>query len=79
MKRYERKMEAAYLIAVAYKGKSGASELIKQSWSDIREHFRQTDWYRMSHSDDEMRCISIGSGNLQLELLKSESFINSAA
>jgi hypothetical protein len=78
MKRYERKMEAACgnLIAVAYKGKSGASELIKQSWSDIREH---SDWYRMSHSDDEMRCISIGSGNLQLELLKSESFINSAA
>lgn len=81
MKRYERKTEAACgnLIAVTYKDKSGATELRKQSWSDIREHFRQKDWYRMSHSDDEMSGISIGSGNLQQELLKAEIFINSTA
>jgi class 3 adenylate cyclase len=54
VRRYERKMEAVCgnLIAVAYKGKPDAKQLRKQSWSDIHEHFKQQEWYRM-YSDDE--------------------------
>jgi class 3 adenylate cyclase len=54
VRRYEQKMEAVCgnLIAVAYKGKPDANQLRKQSWSDIHQHFKQQDWYRM-YSDDE--------------------------
>lgn len=54
VKRYEKKMEAACgnLIAVAYKGAPEGTELKRKSSSEIHEHFRQQDWYRM-YSDDE--------------------------
>ncbi|KAL3940805.1 MAG: hypothetical protein SGBAC_004721 [Bacillariaceae sp.] len=60
VKRYEKKMEAACgnLIAVAYKGAPGATELKRRSSAEIHDHFRQQDWYKM-YSDDE--CSTDGS------------------
>lgn len=78
MKRYERKMETACgnLIAVAYKGKSGTNELRKQSWPNVRQHFRQKQWYKMSNSDDDISCLSYGSVNLHEQLSQAEFIIN---
>lgn len=62
--RYERKMETACgnLVAVAYKGAQHDptnTEMSKQSWPNIRQHFREQEWYhRMRNgstlTDDEI-------------------------
>jgi len=70
IKRYERKVETACgnLITVAYKDSPdiAASGLRKQSWSEIRRHFRQQGWYRVhspSLDDDELSGLTDESGN----------------
>ncbi|CAJ1954887.1 unnamed protein product [Cylindrotheca closterium] len=70
IKRYERKVETACgnLITVAYKDSPdiAASGLRKQSWADIRRHFRQQGWYRVhspSLEDDELSGLTDESGN----------------
>jgi hypothetical protein len=66
VKRYEKKMEAAVgtLIAVAYKGQPGASDLKRKSASKIHEHFREQDWYRM-YSDDDMSADGSDMGSVR--------------
>mmetsp|Transcript_2498 Transcript_2498/g.5915 ORF Transcript_2498/g.5915 Transcript_2498/m.5915 type:complete len:1531 (+) Transcript_2498:81-4673(+) len=70
IKRYERKVETACgnLITVAYKDSPdiAASGLRKQTWSEIRRHFRQQGWYRVhspSLDDDELSGLTDESGN----------------
>jgi hypothetical protein len=53
---------------VAYKDSPdiAASGLRKQSWADIRRHFRQQGWYRVhspSLDDDELSGLTDESGN----------------
>ncbi|CAJ1949482.1 unnamed protein product [Cylindrotheca closterium] len=72
MKKYEKKMEAACgnLIAVAYKGAPGATELKSKSSMEIREHFRKQDWYKI-YSDDEFSFDGGELGSIRSTTVRS--------